>query len=84
MMYLLFFYAKNPEASNTDPSPRENAKHRQGTFHFFCGNNPDRPNIPIEVRQHRPDNFDNTDKIHFYRRWRKLDFDCGAWVDSFV
>jgi hypothetical protein len=84
MMNLLSFYAKNLEASNTDPCPRENARRLRGTLHFLCGYNPNRPNIPIEVPQHGPDNFDNTDKKHFYRLWSKLDFDGGAWVDSFV
>jgi hypothetical protein len=46
--------------------------------------NPNRPNIPIEVRQHNPNNFDNKGKKHFYRLWCELDFDHDPWLDSLV
>jgi hypothetical protein len=46
--------------------------------------NPNRPNIAIEVGQHNPNNFDNKGKKHFYRLWRELDFEPDPWLDSLV
>ncbi len=84
MRYLLLFYAKTLETSNADQCLHENARRLQGTFRLFYVDNPNRHNIPIEIRQHNPDNFDNKGKEYFYRLWRKLDFDYDPWLDSLV
>jgi len=82
MRYLLLAYKTTVKTSNTDQCLLVITRRLQGTFHLFYVDNPNRPNIPIEVRQHNPNNFDNKDKKHFYRLWCKLDFDYDPLLDS--
>jgi len=75
MRYLLLAYKTTVKTSNTDQCLLAITRRLQRIFPFVHADNPNRPNIPIEVRQHNPDNFDNKGKKHFYRLWSELDFD---------